>query len=104
MIDGAGPLRILVSIILPQAIPTVATVALLHLFNAWNEMKMASLYLGTRPDLQTIAFSAQRYQSIGFTPEVLQAGALMLMVIPVVVLFLAQRFFMSDMVIASVEK
>ncbi len=104
MIDGAGPLRILVSIILPQAIPTVMTVALLHFFNSWNEMKMASLYLGTRPDLQTIAFSAQRYQGYGFTPEVLQAGALLLMVIPVVVLFLAQRFFMSDMVIASVEK
>ncbi len=104
MIDGAGPMRILVSIILPQAIPTVVTVALLHFFNAWNEMKMASLYLGTRPDLQTIAFSAQRYQSIGFTPEVLQAGALVLMIIPVIVLFLAQRYFMSDMVIASVEK
>ena len=104
MLDGAGPLRILISVILPQAIPTVATVALLHFFNSWNEMKMASLYLGTRPDLQTIAFSAQRYQSYGFTPEVLQAGALLLMIIPVVVLFLSQRFFMEDMVIASVEK
>lgn len=104
MLDGAGPLRILVSVILPQAVPTVATVALLHFFNAWNEMKMASLYLGTRPDLQTIAFSAQRYQSYGFTPEVLQAGALLLMIIPVIVLFLSQRFFMEDMVIASVEK
>jgi multiple sugar transport system permease protein len=104
MLDGAGPLRILVSIILPQAVPTVATVALLHFFNAWNEMKMASLYLGPRPDLQTIAFSAQTYQSYGFTPEVLQAGALLLMLIPLVVLFLSQRFFMEDMVIASVEK
>ena len=104
MIDGAGPMRILVSIILPQAIPTVVTVALLHFFNAWNEMKMASLYLGTRPDLQTIAFSARSYQTYGFTPEVLQAGALLLMIIPVIVLFLAQRYFMSDMVIASVEK
>ena len=104
MLDGAGPLRTLVSVILPQAIPTLVTVALLHFFNAWNEMKMASLYLGTRPDLQTIAFSAQRYQTYGFTPEVLQAGAVLLMVIPLIVLFLAQRYFMSDMVIASVEK
>lgn len=104
MLDGAGPLRTLVSVILPQAVPTVVTVALLHFFNAWNEMKMASLYLGTRPDLQTVAFSAQRYQTYGFTPEILQAGALLLMIIPVIVLFLSQRFFMEDMVIASVEK
>ena len=104
MLDGAGPLRTLVSIILPQCIPTIVTVALLHFFNAWNEMKMASLYLGVRPDLQTIAFSTQSYQTYGFTPEILQAGALLVMLIPLVVLFLSQRFFMQDMVIASVEK
>jgi len=104
MLDGAGPLRTLVSIILPQSIPTVVTVALLHFFNAWNELKMASLYLGVRPDLQTVAFSTQTSQGYGFTPEVLQAGALLLMAIPLVVLFLSQRFFMQDMVLASVEK
>ncbi len=104
MLDGAGPLRTLVSIILPQSIPTVLTVALLHFFNAWNEMKMASLYLGVRPDLQTIAFSAQTFQGVGITPNVLQASAVLLMVVPIVVLFLSQRFFMQDMVIANIEK
>jgi len=104
MLDGAGPLRTLISVILPQAIPTVVTVALLFFFNAWNEMKVASLYLGVRPDLQTIAFSTQTYQTYGFTPEALQAGALLLMVVPVIVLFLSQRYFMQDMVIAEVEK
>jgi multiple sugar transport system permease protein len=104
MIDGAGPIRTLVSIILPQSIPTVVTVALLHFFNAWNELKMASLYLGIRPDLQTVAFSTQTSQGYGFTPEGLQAGALMLMVIPLILLFLSQRVFMQDMVLADVEK
>jgi multiple sugar transport system permease protein len=104
MLDGAGPLRTLISVILPQSIPTVVTVALLHFFNAWNELKMASLYLGVRPDLQTVAFSTQVFQGRGSTTEILQAGALMVMVIPLVVLFLAQRFFMQDMVLASVEK
>jgi multiple sugar transport system permease protein len=104
MLDGAGPLRTLVSIVLPQAIPTVVTVALLFFFNSWNELKMASLYLGVRPDLQTIAFSTQIYQGVGFTAEILQASAVLVMIVPVVVLFLAQRYFMQDMVIAGVEK
>ena len=104
MLDGAGPLRTLVSIVLPQAIPTVVTVALLHFFNAWNELKMASLYLGVRPDLQPIAFSTQIQQGIGFTAEILQASAVLVMIVPVLVLFLAQRYFMQDMVIAGVEK
>ena len=57
MLDGAGPLRTLISIIIPQAVPAIVTVALLHFFNTWNELRMSSLYLGIRPDLQTIAFS-----------------------------------------------
>ena len=58
MLDGAGPLRILISIILPQSIPAVTTVALLHFFNMWNELRVSSLYLGIRQDLQTMAFTA----------------------------------------------
>jgi hypothetical protein len=46
MLDGAGPLRILAQIILPQSIPVVATVAMLHFFYIWNEFRLSSLYLG----------------------------------------------------------
>jgi multiple sugar transport system permease protein len=104
MLDGAGPLRTLISIILPQAVPAVVTVGLLQFFNAWNEMRMSSLFLGTRQDLQTISFSAQAFVTFGFTPEVLQASAIMLMAIPVVVLFLSQRYFMQDMIVTGIEK
>ncbi len=103
MIDGAGPLRTLVSIILPQAIPVVVTVALLHFFNAWNELRMASLYLGASQE-RTISFSVQSFVTYGFTPEVNQASALLLMIVPILVLVIAQRFFMQDMVITGIEK
>ena len=104
MLDGAGPLRILISVILPQSIPVVTTVALLHFFYIWNETRYASLYLGVSPNLQTISFGIQRTQSIFFTPETLMVGALMVMVVPVVVLFIAQRFFMRDMIVTQIEK
>jgi multiple sugar transport system permease protein len=104
MLDGAGPLRILFSIILPQAIPAVATVALLHFFYTWNELRLASLYLGIAPNLRTVSFNVQTYQSLTFTPEMLQAGALLVMIVPVLVLFVFQRFFMQDMVVTGMEK
>ena len=104
MLDGAGPLRTLISIIIPQAVPAIVTVALLHFFNTWNELRMASLYLSIRPDLQTMAFSAQAFPTYGFTPEILQTGAVMLIAIPLVILFLSQRFFMQDMVVTGIEK
>jgi len=104
MLDGAGPLRILISVILPQSVPVVTTVALLHFFYVWNETRNASLYLGISPNLQTISFGIQRAQSIFFTPEALMVGALMVMVVPIIVLFVAQRFFMRDMIVTQIEK
>jgi multiple sugar transport system permease protein len=104
MLDGAGPLRILVSIILPQSIPVVATVALLHFFNIWNELRMSSLYLGIRPDLRTMAFSVQASTGFGGTPEVLQTGTLFFLVVPIIMLLFSQRFFMQDMIITGIEK
>jgi ABC-type glycerol-3-phosphate transport system permease component len=63
MLDGAGPIRILVSVILPQSIPIVTTVALLHFFYIWNETRLSSLYLGISPNLQLVSFAVQRNQT-----------------------------------------
>ena len=104
MLDGAGPLRILISVILPQSIPVVTTVALLHFFYVWNESRLVSLYLGIAPDLQTISFGIQRTQTLTFTPEALMVGALTAMIVPAVVLLLSQRFFMQDMIVTQIEK
>jgi multiple sugar transport system permease protein len=105
MLDGAGPLRILISVILPQSIPVVTTVALLHFFYIWNETRLSSLYLASAPDLQMISFAVQQNQSLFFfTPEAAMVGALFVMIVPVTVLFLAQRFFMRDMVVTQIEK
>jgi multiple sugar transport system permease protein len=104
MLDGAGPMRILISIIIPQSVPVISTVALLHFFYIWNELRTASLYLGTRPDLRTISFNIQVMQTLSFTPEALQAGALLLIIVPVLILFVFQRFFMNDMIVTGLEK
>ena len=105
MLDGAGPLRILVSIILPQSIPIVTTVILLHFFNMWNELRVASLYLGIRRDLQTIAFTGQSSGGgFGATSEMLHTSIVLLLIVPVIVLLASQRFFMQDMIITGTEK
>lgn len=104
MLDGAGPLRILISVILPQSVPVVTTVALLHFFYIWNETRFASLYLGVAPNLQPISFGIQRSQSFFFTPEALMVGALVVMIVPIIVLFISQRFFMQDMIVTQIEK
>jgi len=103
-LDGAGPLRTLVYVILPQAVPAIVTVALLHFFYAWNEIRTASLYLGINPDGYTMAFGVQRFQSYFPSGNMLQASALIAMAVPAIVLFLVQRVFMEDVLVTGMEK
>ena len=104
MLDGAGPLRRLVSIILPQSWPAVITVALLQFFYTWNETRLASLYLGTNSHFMPVSFGVQIYQSLVPIQNVIEAGSVVVMVIPVVVLILSQRLFMRSLTITGMEK
>jgi multiple sugar transport system permease protein len=104
VLDGAGPLRVLISIILPQAIPTIVTVALLQFFFFWNETRNAALYLASASNRHTVSFWLQNYGFLGTNFNQLQAVALLVMAVPVVGLFLAQRVFMRGVIVTGTEK
>jgi multiple sugar transport system permease protein len=105
MIDGAGPFRILRSIIVPQAIPAIIAVSLFHFFWAWNEYFLPLVYLQSNPDLQPLSVGLARFNALySQEPTLVQAGAIMAMILPVVVFFLAQRAFMRGVVFGGVEK
>jgi multiple sugar transport system permease protein len=101
MIDGAGPLRRLFQIVLPQSWPVVITISLLHFFYSWNEVRLASLYLG--PSMMPVSFGIQNYQSLTPIENLVQASTLVVLVIPFLVLLLAQKYFMQ-VVITGTEK
>jgi multiple sugar transport system permease protein len=105
MIDGAGPVRILLRIILPQAFPVIVAVALFHLVYAWNDFFDPLIYLSTRPDLQPIAVALSRFNGIySRNPPLIQAASLMTLILPVVLFFAAQRVFMQGVVVTGVDK
>jgi multiple sugar transport system permease protein len=105
MIDGAGPFRILRSVIVPQAIPAIVAVSLFHFFWAWNEYFLPLVYLQSTPDLQPLSVGLARFNALySQEPTLVQAGAIMAMALPVVVFFLAQRAFMRGVVFGGVEK
>jgi multiple sugar transport system permease protein len=104
-IDGAGPFRTLVSVVLPQAWPVIVAVAVFHLVYSWNDFFGPLLYTAGKVDLQTVALGLQRFNGIYYRePGLVQAGTLMTLVIPVVAFLLTQRFFTRGIVITGVEK
>jgi multiple sugar transport system permease protein len=105
MIDGAGPFRILRSIIVPQSLAAITAVALFHFFFAWNDFFVPLLYLASKPELQPLSIGIQQYNALyASQPTLIQASALLTMAVPVIVFFLAQRAFMRTIVVTGVEK
>jgi multiple sugar transport system permease protein len=105
MIDGAGSFRILRSVIIPQAKAAIVAVSLFHFFWAWNEFFLPLVYLQSVPELQPLAVGLAHFNSLySQEPTLIQAAAIMAMLLPVVVFFLAQRAFMRGVVFSGVEK
>jgi multiple sugar transport system permease protein len=105
MIDGASPLRTLLSVIVPQAWPAIIAVGLFHFFFAWNDFLAPLVYLVGHEDLWPISvgmsyFSGQ-YQQL---PQLIHATAIMALALPVLVFLLAQRMFVQGVVVTGVEK
>jgi multiple sugar transport system permease protein len=104
-IDGAGPFRTLISVILPQAWPVIVAVAIFHLVYSWNDFFNPLIYLSTKPELQPLAVGLQRFNGIHYrNPAYVQAGTLMTMVIPVILFLIFQRVFIRGVVVTGVEK
>jgi multiple sugar transport system permease protein len=105
MIDGAGPFRILRSVIVPQAKAAIVAVSLFHFFWAWNDYFLPLIYLQGNRSLQPLSVGIAEFNALyGQEPTLIQAGAIMAMALPVIVFFLAQRAFMRGVVITGVEK
>lgn len=105
MIDGASPLRTLISVILPQSIPAIIAVALGHFIWAWNDYFEPLVYLSAERDLQPIAIAIQSYNALyNNEPHLIQASSLLGLLLPVVLFFIGQRFFMRGIAFTGVEK
>jgi multiple sugar transport system permease protein len=80
-------------------------VGLFHFVFAWNDYFEPLIYLLGKPKLQPLTVGIQQFNFIyDQHPQWIQATALLGLVLPVVLFFLAQRFFMQGVVITGVEK
>jgi multiple sugar transport system permease protein len=105
MIDGAGPFRTLISVIIPQAVPAITAVTLFHFFFSWNEYFTPLVYLVGKEELYPLSVGIGNYfGTFNIYPGRAMATAVMAILLPAFMFFLAQRQFMQGIVITGVEK
>jgi multiple sugar transport system permease protein len=104
-VDGANPLRILVSIIVPQAIPALTAVLIFHFFFVWNQYFEPLVYLLGNEKLYPVSVGIGQFvTAFGPFPGRSAATAVLAMALPAIIFFIAQRQFMQGIVITGVEK
>lgn len=96
-IDGAGDVRIFVSVVFPLLRPATATVVILTAISVWNDLVVSLFFLST-PTNQTLPLTVVGFVSIVSSNQPLIFACAVITVLPIIVLFVfLQRFFMSGL-------
>jgi multiple sugar transport system permease protein len=104
-LDGAGPLKTLWLVIVPQAKPAILVVALFHFYFAWNDFLEPLVYLSGAPNLQPISVGLFSFLGL-YSVQIglLQAGAVIGMAIPVLIFIVCQRAFLKGIDLSGSSK
>lgn len=104
MIDGAGHLRILCSIVLPLARPAIIVTAVLIFITTWNEYIYAVNFLTDRNHF-TLAAGLYSLQGTEYARNwpVFAAGSLIISLPVLAVFFAIQKFMVSGLTVGGVK-
>ena len=99
-VDGAGEWRIFVRVILPLGAPAIASLAIFQFLWTWNDLLIGLIFTNAESQPITVAIQSQLRQ-FGSNIDVLSTGAFVSMVIPLIVFFAFQRYFVQALLAGS---
>ena len=103
-IDGASHFTVFTQLILPLSLPALASFAIFQFLWVWNDYLVALIFLGGNPEFELVT---QRMAAIvgarGQDWHLLTAGAFVSMVLPLLVFFSLQRYFVRGLLAGSVK-
>lgn len=102
-IDGASHLRIFFRILLPLAVPSLASLVIFQFMWVWNDLLVALVLLGGGPNAPLTVAIANLVNSFGTNYEVLTSAAFISMALPLVIFFSLQRYFVRGILAGSVK-
>jgi len=103
-VDGASHFRIVRSIVLPLSTPALASFTIFQFLWVWNDLLVALTFAGGSPQIMPLTVRlAQLSGSFGSRWEALTAGAFVSILIPLVVFFALQRYFVRGLLAGSVK-
>jgi alpha-glucoside transport system permease protein len=102
--DGAGHVKIFFQVLMPLMVPAIAAFGIFQFLWVWNDLLVALTMAGGTQDVAPLTVRlAELAGSRGADWQLLTAGALVAIVVPLIVFLALQRFFVRGMLAGSVK-
>ncbi len=102
-LDGASILGIFFKIIIPLSVPALASLTIFQFLGVWNDLLMSLIFIqdpNARPLTAKVSTLLSTY---GTEWHLLSAGAFLIMIVPLIVFFSLQRYFVAGMLGGAVK-
>ncbi len=99
-VDGANDWMVFIRIVLPLGLPAIASLAIFQFLWTWNDMLVALIFTSGDSAPLTVAIQ-QQLRQFGSNIDVLSAGAFLSMIVPLIVFFAFQRYFVQALLAGS---
>ncbi|MGI8824392.1 MAG: carbohydrate ABC transporter permease [Chloroflexota bacterium] len=101
-IDGANEWRTFLSIVLPLTTPAIAAVAIFQFMWVWNDLLIALVFSGPTTAPMTVVVRTL-VGAYGQGWQLMTAAAFISMVLPLIIFFSLQRYFVTGLTAGSVK-
>jgi len=103
-LDGASHLTVFLRLVIPTSVPALASLGIFQFMWVWNDLLIALIYLGGSPDVAPMTVNISNLvNSYGSGWQLLTAAAFISMLLPIVVFFSMQRYFVQGILSGSVK-
>ena len=103
-IDGASHFTVFTRLVLPLSVPALASFAIFQFLWVWNDYLVALIYVGSKASTKILTIQlAEMVGSRGNDWHLLTAGAFVTMLLPLIVFFSLQRYFVRGLLAGSVK-
>ena len=98
--DGAGELMVFRRVVLPLGIPAIASLLIFQFMWVWNDLLVALVFSSSSTQPLTVTIREQ-LRSFGGNIDVIAPAAFLQLVVPLIVFFAFQRYFVQGLLAGS---
>jgi alpha-glucoside transport system permease protein len=102
-IDGAGDIGIFARIILPLTTPAIAAMAIFQFMWVWNDLLVALVFVAGSSTVPMTVVVVSLVGAYGNNWHLMTAAAFISMVLPLIIFFSLQRYFVTGLTAGAVK-